>query len=164
MSLQASAQPLRPANPPMTVIAKPADRAVAIGGSVTVINQAPVFERLHALVRKNYIADLGADDGSGTLVLRHLGRAPDIVLHANGVIEPLDVRQPRHKRGLDALERIGADGDADHLRFMRFLDTVPPPSLRDRTRPWRRKYVYFPAVLMVTWGICIGFTAAVFGG
>ena len=142
----------------VTVMAEPREPVPA---AATVINRPPVFERLHALVRKGYIADIGADAGTESIVLRHLGKAPDLVLHGNGVIEELDARRPLHKRKLEALPRIAADQDADHLRFMRFLDTVPQPSLRDRTRRWRQKYIYFPVVLVIVWGLCFAITATI---
>lgn len=151
MSLETTAKP-------MTLVAERVDPSPA---AVTVINQPPVFERLHALVRKGYVADIGADTGTETILLRHLGKAPDLVLHGNGVIEEFDGRRPFHKRKIEALPRIAADGDADHLSFMRFLDTVPRPSLRDRTRRWRRKYIYFPVVLVIVWGLCFAFTAMI---
>lgn len=120
---------------------------------------SPVFERLHALVRRGYVANIGTDVDTDTVVLRHLGKAPDLVLHGDGVVEGFEGRRPRHKRAIDAPPRIGTEGDAEHLRFMKFLDAVPPASLRDRTRPWRHKYVYFPAVLIVVWGLCLAITA-----
>lgn len=42
---------------------------------------------------------------------------------------------------------------------MKFLDTVQRPTWFDRTRPWRKKYVYVPAGLLVFWGLCLTFTA-----
>ena len=121
--------------------------------------RAPAFDRLHALVRKGYVAKIGAEDGTGSIELRHLGKAPDLILHGDGVVEGLDARRPWHKRAIEPPARIEAERDADHLRFMKFLDTVPPASLRDRTRPWRKKYVYIPAVLIAIWTICFLFTA-----
>ena len=139
------------------------------GGTLTgeVLPPAPqpvAFERLHALVRKGYVANIGAETGTEVIVLRHLGKAPDLILHGNGVVEGFDGRRPWHKRSIDAPPAIAADRDAEHLRFMKFLDTVPKASLRDRTRPWRHKYVYFPAALIVLWAVCIGITAAIMGG
>lgn len=133
-------------------------RAVA-GEILPPAPQPAAFERLHALVRKGYIAEIGKDTGTDVIVLRHLGKAPDLVLRGNGVVEGLDGRRPWHKKGIEAPPSIAADGDAEQLRFMKFLDGVPRATLRDRTRPWRHKYVYFPAVLFVIWGICMALTA-----
>lgn len=131
---------------------------------VIVHNESPAFERLHALVRKGYSPSLGTETGDGSIVLRHLGRAPDLVLRADGTIVEHDSRRPRHKSRLPALAPIPADRDADHLQFMKFLDTVPKPSLRDRTRPWRRKYIYIPIALLVFWGLSLMFSVMIFGG
>ena len=140
-----------------------------VGGALTgeLLPPAPqpvAFERLHALVRKGYVANIGAETGTEVIVLRHLGKAPDLILHGNGVVEGVDGRRPWHKRSIDAPPAIAADRDAEHLRFMKFLDTVPKASLRDRTRPWRHKYVYFPAVLLVIWAMCLGITAIILDG
>ncbi|MGA9581123.1 MAG: hypothetical protein WBR13_04025 [Allosphingosinicella sp.] len=116
---------------------------------------SPVLERLHALVRRGYTAELGASGNPDRLVLRHLGLAPDLVLHANGDLEGLDARRPRYKRDIDPPVPIGGSTDADHLRFMRFLDTVLPATFWHRNRPWRKKYLYLPAVLVIVWAICM---------
>ncbi len=125
---------------------------------------SPVLERLHALVRRGYTAELGASGNPDRLVLRHLGLAPDLVLHANGDLEGLDARRPRYKRNLDPPAPIGGSTDSDHLRFMRFIDTVPPATFWHRNRPWRKKYLYLPAVLVMVWAICMSLTAILFGG
>jgi hypothetical protein len=118
----------------------------------------PVLERLHALVRRGYTAELGSPGNADRVVLRHLGLAPDLVLHSNGDLEGLDARRPRYKRHLEPPARIGGDTDADQLRFMRFLDTVPPTTFWHRNRPWRKKYVYLPIVLILVWCACIALT------
>lgn len=124
---------------------------------------SPVLERLHALVRRGYTAELGASGNPDRLVLRHLGLAPDLVLHANGDLEGLDARRPRYKRDIDPPAPIGGSSDADHLRFMRFLDTVPPITFWHRNRPWRKKYLYLPAVLIIVWAICMMLSVAFLG-
>ncbi|HEX8307955.1 MAG TPA: hypothetical protein VF645_05995 [Allosphingosinicella sp.] len=123
---------------------------------------SPALERLHALVRRGYTAQLGASANPDRVVLRHLGLAPDLVLHANGDIEGLDARRPRYKRDIDPPAPIGGRTDADHLRFMRFLDTVPPITFWHRNRPWRKKYLYLPAVLVVVWLACVMLTVMLF--
>jgi hypothetical protein len=127
-------------------------------------NQSSAFERLHALVRKGYSASLGTETEDGSIVLRHLGKAPDLVLRPDGTIVEHEGRRPRHKRRLPDLGRIPAERDADHLQFMKFLETVPKATLRDRTRPWRRKYIYVPALLLIFWGLSLMFTLTIAGG
>jgi hypothetical protein len=131
-------------------------RVTVLGGP------SPVLDRLHALVRKGYNADIGTKTKTDVIVLRHLGKAPDLVLHPDGSIEGWDGRRPWHKKNIDAPTELAPDKDGE-LRFMKFLDTVPKASLRDRTRPWRKKYVYFPVVLIVVWGICMALTALILG-
>src|SRR5687768_8813374 len=63
---------------------------------------APVLERLHALVRKGYRPEIGADTATDIIVLRHVGRAPDLVLHGDGTVEGFDGRRPLYKRNVDA--------------------------------------------------------------
>lgn len=116
---------------------------------------SPVLERLHALVRRGYAAEIGAHGNPDRVVLRHLGLAPDLVLRANGDLEALDARRPRYKRHIELPAPIGGGTDADHLRFMRFLDTVPPVTFWHRNRPWRKKYLYLPAVLVIVWMLCV---------
>jgi hypothetical protein len=123
---------------------------------------SPVLERLHALVRRGYTAEIGTPGNPDRIVLRHLGLAPDLVLHANGDLEGLDARRPRFKRDIEPPARIGAVADSDHLRFMRFLDTVPPATFWHRNRPWRKKYLYLPAVLVIVWLACVSLTALLF--
>lgn len=118
----------------------------------------PTLERLHALVRRGYKAELGTSGNPDRLVLRHLGLAPDLVLHSNGDIEGLDARRPRFKRHIEPPAPIGGSTDSDHLRFMRFLDTVPKAGFWHRNRPWRKKYLYLPAVLVVVWFVCVMLT------
>jgi hypothetical protein len=122
----------------------------------------PTLERLHALVRRGYKAELGTPGNPDRLVLRHLGLAPDLVLHSNGDLEGLDARRPRFKRHIDPPAPIGGGTDADHLRFMRFLDTVPQATFWHRNRPWRKKYLYLPAVLVIVWLACVMLTMMIF--
>lgn len=126
--------------------------------------QPVVFERLHALVRKGYVAAIGTDRATDVIVLRHLGKAPDLVLRSNGVVEGFAGRRPLHKRHVEPPAPIAPGGDAEQLRFMKFLEGVPAASLRDRTRPWRHKYVYFPAVMIVLWGLCMTLTVLILEG
>ncbi|QAY77646.1 hypothetical protein [Sphingosinicella sp. BN140058] len=121
--------------------------------------ESPVLERLHALVRKGYRAEIGLGADTDLVVLRHVGRTPDLVLHSDGVVEPYPGRWPRHKRSIEPPQPFRAGDVAEQLRFMRFLDTIPKPSLRDRTRRFRHKYIYLPLVVAILLGVHLAFTA-----
>jgi hypothetical protein len=135
-----------------------------VADSAAAAASSPALERMHALVRRGYSAELGTPGNPDRVVLRHLGLAPDLVLHANGDLEGLDARRPRYKRDIEPPARIGGGTDADHLRFMRFLDTVPPVTFWHRNRPWRKKYLYLPIVLVAVWMACVTLTVLLFGG
>ena len=121
-------------------------------------NRDLAFERLHALARKGYRPEIGTEDAGATIALRHLAKAPDLLLHPDGRVEGLPGRVPRYKRKVDA-PTIPALHDADQIAFLEFLDGVPKARFRDRTRRWRTRWVYLPATLMVLWGLSIGLTA-----
>ena len=125
--------------------------------------QELAFERLHALVRKGYRPEIGTEGAGGTIKLRHLARAPDLLLHGDGSVEGLPGRVPHYKRKVPA-PSIPALREADQIEFLKFLDTVPKARLRDRTRRWRTRWVYLPATLMVLWGVSITLTAIIVGG
>ena len=122
------------------------------------------FDRLHALVRKGYKAELGSDAAGGAIRLTHLARTPDLILHGDGTVEEVADRIPRHKRRLPALAPIPAERDADQVRFLQFVETVPRATLRDRTRRWRTKWVYGPLFIAVLWGLSLMFTALLVDG
>jgi hypothetical protein len=130
---------------------------------VDVEQQELAFDRLHALVRKGYRPDIGEEGAGGTIKLRHLARAPDLLLHADGRVEGLPGRVPRYKRKVDA-PFIPAVRDADQIEFLKFLDAVPKTRLRDRTRRWRTRWVYLPATMVVLWGASIALTGVIVSG
>ncbi|QPQ54328.1 hypothetical protein IC614_08155 [Allosphingosinicella flava] len=109
------------------------------------------FQRLHTLVRKGYVAELGPDRGEGVICLTHIGLTPDLILHGDGSIEEADDHVPRYKRRLPVLQPIPSEADADQVRFMQFVETIPRTTLRDRTRRWRTKWVYGPLFLLALW-------------
>jgi hypothetical protein len=121
----------------------------------------PALERLHALVRKGYAPEIGTDTATDVVILRHVGRAPDLVLHSDGVVEGFEGRRPRYKKDIDAPPPFAAGQLSEQLRFMKFLDSVPRASLRDRTRRWRQKYIYFPIVVAILLAIHLAFTALI---
>ena len=123
----------------------------------------PVLERLHALVRRGYRPELGKEPGSDRIVLRHLGRAHDLVLHSDGTLAPLETRVPRHKSRVPFPATFAADDVGEQLRFMRYIDALPRATLRDRTRPWRHKYIYLPIVLTIVVLLHLAFTAMIVG-
>ncbi|GGO95653.1 hypothetical protein [Stakelama pacifica] len=122
---------------------------------------SPVLQRLHALVAKGYRPTLGVGDNIDSIVLRHRARTPDLVLHADGVVEGLGGRLPFYKRDLSLGDPIGAGGDDQQLRFLQLLNAVPRASLRDRTRRFRHRYVYLPLAMGAIWMACIGLTMLV---
>ena len=122
----------------------------------------PVLERLHALVRKGYKPQIGTGRDTDSIVLRHLGKAPDLVLQPDGTVAPLDGRWPRHKRKVPVPRPFAPDQMAERLRFLQFLETVPEASLRDRTRPWRQRFIYLPVVLAFLIFVNLLVTAMVF--
>jgi hypothetical protein len=121
-----------------------------------------VLERLHALIRRGYTAELGASGNPDRLVLRHLGLAPDLVLHASGDLEGLDARRPRYKRDIDPSgpDRRRHRGRPSALHAL----PRPPVTFWHRNRPWRKKYLYLPAVLVMVWLACVMLTVMIFGG
>jgi hypothetical protein len=125
--------------------------------------QELAFDRLHALVRKGYQPEIGGESAGGTIKLRHLAKAPDLLLHADGRVEGLPGRVPRYKRKVDA-PTIPALRDSDQIEFLKFLDGVPRARLRDRTRRWRTRWVYLPATLVVLWGASIALTGIIVSG
>jgi hypothetical protein len=125
---------------------------------------SPVLERLHALVRKGYRPEMGSDTATDIVVLRHVGRAPDLILHSDGTVEGYDGRRPLYKRHIDAPAPFAAGDLREQLRFMRFIDSIPRATLRDRTRRFRQRYVYFPAVVAVLLAIHLAFTAIIMDG
>jgi hypothetical protein len=122
------------------------------------------IERLHALVRKGYVPEIGTDTSTDTIVLRHVGRAPDLVLHSDGVVEGQGGRVPRYKRDVEPPPAFAADRISEQLRFMKFLDSVPRATLWDRTRRFRHKYVYLPLAFAILVAIHIFITSIVMAG
>lgn len=122
--------------------------------------QESAFERLHALARKGYQPEIGTPDAGGTIALRHLAKAPDLLLHPDGKIEGLPGRVPRYKRKVDA-PLLPAVRESDQIEFLKFLETVPKARFRDRTRRWRTRWVYLPASLFAFWGVSIALTALI---
>lgn len=123
----------------------------------------PAIERLHALVRKGYRPEIGTGTATETIVLRHVGRAPDLVLHADGTVEGHGGRVPRYKKDVDPPPAF-ATSLAEQLRFMKFLDSVPRATLWDRTRRFRHKYVYLPIAFAILVAIHIFITTIVMAG
>jgi hypothetical protein len=121
---------------------------------------SPAIERLHALVRKGYRPEIGTGTATDLIVLRHVGRGPDLVLHSDGVVEGYEGRVPRYKRDVEPPPAFAADL-AEQLRFVRFLDSVPKAGLWDRTRRFRHKYVYVPVVFAILVALNLLFSAII---
>jgi hypothetical protein len=133
----------------------PAVEILEEGGS------SPVLQRLHALVRKGYKPEIGTTGANDVIVLRHPGRVPDLLLHSDGMIDGLGGRVPLYKRNIEAPEPFRADSIAEELRFIKFLDSVKRPSLRDRTRRFRHRFVYVPLVIAILMGLQLAFIALI---
>jgi hypothetical protein len=123
----------------------------------------PALERLHALVRKGYRPEIGTGTETETIVLRHVGRAPDLVLHSDGSVEGHGGRVPRFKKDVEPPPAF-ATSIAEQLRFMKFLDSVPRATLWDRTRRFRHKYVYLPVAFAILVAINLAVTALIMDG
>ena len=123
--------------------------------------EARVFERLHALVRKGYVAELGKGHPSGGIMLRHLGKAHDLLLHPDGTIEALEGRVPLHKRSVKWPAPIPAADSGDQLEFMRYVETIPRAKWLERTRPFRQKYIYVPVGMMIFLGMMLALSAII---
>lgn len=121
----------------------------------------PTLERLHALVRKGYAPEIGTGTATETIVLRHVGRAPDLVLHADGAVEGCGGRVPRFKKDVDPPAAFGTSL-AEQLRFMRFLDSVPKARLWDRTRRFRHRYLYVPLAFAILVALNLFISAVIF--
>jgi hypothetical protein len=67
-------------------------------------------------------------------VLRHVGKAPDLVVHSSGKLEGFGGRRPRYKRDIDPPELFAVGDLTEQLRFMRFVESIPSPTPWDRTR------------------------------
>ncbi len=124
---------------------------------------SPAVERLHALVRKGYVPEIGTGTATDLIVLRHIGRAPDLVLHADGVVEGRGGRVPRYKRDVEPPPAFGIRLP-EQLRFMKFLDSVPRARLWDRTRRFRHKFVYLPLAFATLVAIHLFVTTVILGG
>ena len=122
---------------------------------------SPVLQRLHALVRKGYRPEIGSAAANDSIVLRHRGRAPDLLLHSDGMVEGLGGRVPLYKRNVEAPEPFRANPLMEELRFIKFLDSVKRPTLRDRTRWFRHRFVYVPLVLAIFMGLQLAFIALI---
>ena len=123
----------------------------------------PAIERLHALVRRGYRPEIGTGTATESIVLRHVGRAPDLVLHADGTVDGHGGRVPRFKKDVEPPPAF-ATSLAEQLRFLRVLDSVPKATLWDRTRRFRHKYVYLPIAFAILVAINLLITTIVMSG
>jgi hypothetical protein len=122
---------------------------------------SPALQRLHALVRKGYKPEIGTDAAHEVIVLRHRGKAPDLVLHSDGLVEGLGGRVPMYKRNVEAPEPFRPNPLMEELRFIKFLESVRRPTLRDRTRRLRHRFIYFPLVVAILMGLQLAFIAMI---
>jgi hypothetical protein len=84
------------------------------------------FDRLHQLVRKGYKPDFTVDD-TGTIWLNHPSdsfQCKRLILYPSGLLVSLVSDDFRFHRD-------------DQFNFQKFLNTIPRPTLLDRTRDFR---------------------------
>ena len=112
------------------------------------------FERLHALARKGYVAQIGAEPAAGGILLHHPGDGPDLVLHPDGTLETPG-GQALHRDPTEEPGCILARDELDQRKFARFLERLPPPG-KKRGR-WRKRFLTLIFLLMV-WGLSIFLT------
>ena len=79
------------------------------------------FERLHLLVRKGYVPEIGTETAADTIVLRHLGKAPDLVLHSDGLVRSRSVARGTVSRNFMNLRCSASRSAAIGAGASRFL-------------------------------------------
>lgn len=125
------------------------------------VPDAPAFDRLRALARRGYVADMENEGPGGGILLRHPG-APDIVLFPDGAIEQIE----RSRRGRDRVtsltgDLIPAENASDERRFARFLERLPASG--DHAQPprkWRKRFVVM-VMLLAVWFFSLFLTSLV---
>lgn len=115
------------------------------------------FERLHALARKGYVAEIGVEPPTGGIVLHHPRGGPDLVLHPDGTLETPS-GQALHRDPTEEPDRILALDELDQRKFERFLERLP---IQRRKRGRWRKRFYTLAFLVVVWALSIFLTISI---
>lgn len=126
--------------------------------------ETPAFDRLRALVRRGYVADMEAEGPGGGMLLRHPA-APDIVLYPDGAVESI-ARKRRGRERVTSLtgDLIPAENASDERRFARFLERLPEGAQRaDPPRKWRKRFVVI-FLLLAVWLVSLFLTIALVNG
>lgn len=123
---------------------------------------APAFDRLRALARRGYVADMEVEGPGGGILLRHAG-APDIVLFPDGTVESIDRSRRKRVTSLTG-DLIPAENASDERRFARFLERLPVSDGTARPpRRWRKRFVVM-AMLLAVWLVSLFLTIAIVNG
>lgn len=107
------------------------------------------LRRLHRLVRRGYVADLGRGDVEDAIFLDHLGDGPSLILYGDGKLVAMNESHALDPRASEDQHAISNVDEQDARTFDRFLATVREPTWRQRTRPDREKYVWQPGCMVV---------------
>lgn len=92
------------------------------------------FRRLHRLVRKGYVPDLGAQVEEA-INLVHPGGAAELILYPDGLLVSIGKTPLRPDAKTDR-ERIANVTASDRQAFDRFLATVPQATAAQKTGAW----------------------------
>ena len=113
------------------------------------------LRRLHRLVRRGYVAELGRSDVEDAIFLNHLGNGPDLILYGDGKLVAINDSASLDSMAEDE-SRIYNEGKADPAKFDKWLRTIQEPTWRQRTRPWREQNLYMPGcVILLILGVIL---------
>ena len=123
---------------------------------------APAFDRLRALARRGYVADMEVEGPGGGILLRHAA-APDIVLFPDGTVESIDRSRRKRVTSLTG-DLIPAENASDERRFARFLERLPDGGKRSQPpKRWRKRFVVM-AMLVAVWLVSLFLTIVIVNG
>lgn len=118
--------------------------------------ETPAFDRLRALVRRGYVADMEGEGPGGGMLLRHAA-APDIVLYPDGAVESIDRNRRNRVTSLTG-DLIPAENASDERRFSRFLERLPDTGKRPQPpKKWRKRFAVM-ILLLAVWFFSIMLT------
>jgi len=106
------------------------------------------LRRLHRLVKRGYVAELGRSDVEDAIFLNHLGDGPDLILYGDGKLVAIDDSASLDPTADDE-SRLYNEGKADAAKFDKWLRTIKEPTWRQRTRPWREQNLYVPGCVVL---------------
>lgn len=110
---------------------------------------AAAFDRLRALARRGYVADLHRSGAEGAMLLRH-PQGPDLVLYVDGTVESVERGAPTRL----IPDVIHADDAEDECAFERFAARLPERARRG----WRIR----EKLIFAFWVVAISFLSIAF--